>query len=121
MIRLHQHSAFLRFLAETKSNEQRIALLKTIGISQMDTLCEILLNVLCGVIEIPHSCKKKLAKYKRDIRKITNKEVGRTTTLRIIISIRSLLPPIIKSALHLLNSDELTSNSTTDYSEEDGD
>ena len=117
MIRLICHSTFLKFLAEMKSDSQRLALLKTMTIPQMEVLCEILLNILRGAIKIPYSCKKKLTKYKNIIRKVTDKGVRRSTTKRLLLTIRSVLPQVIKVILPLLDNKE-TSDSSTESCEE---
>ena len=72
---LKKNKDFIKLLCETKSGEQRKALLDTITPSQIRTISELCLNLLhgrCGEVDEP--LREKLVKNQEFVRKLATEE-----------------------------------------------
>lgn len=75
MKKVRKHKSFLSLLSDT-SPKQRKALVKTMCKGQLQSICEIALNLLNGSIPIPPHIKKKLAPFKSLIRHVADRSVS---------------------------------------------
>ena len=75
---VRKNKDFLTLLCKTKSSEQRQALLDTATPSQIRALSEIVLNLYCNRIHVPHK-KKQLKAHKFELSRIAavNRPFGR--------------------------------------------
>jgi hypothetical protein len=105
MDKIEENAAFLKALS-TLHPKQASGLLKTAKSSQLDAICEIILNVIREVIALPKKLVKKARKFKKVIRclakKSLSKKVRRKWMLKYMTIIRSILSaalPIVSVAL----------------------
>lgn len=73
--RLHRNSPFLQVLAKGTAKQRR-GLILGADKQLVDCLCECALNVLNGNIPLKPSEKRKLKKYKQNLRSLVNKKVS---------------------------------------------
>ena len=73
--RLQHHAPYLQALVKG-APKQRRAIIGAANKELLGCLCECTLNVLNGNIPLKSSDKKKLQKYKRQIRSLVNKKVS---------------------------------------------
>ena len=73
--RVHHNAPYLHVLAKG-SDKQRQALIQGANKELITCLCECALNVLNGNIHLKPSEKKRLIKYKRYIRVLSDKKIG---------------------------------------------
>ena len=92
---------FLELLA-TSEREQAWALISTMTKSQLNAICEVLINIRFGNIAVSERDKKKLQRKKNAIVQLTSKTTGaniRKTLIEkevvlILMIIKSILPQI---------------------------
>ena len=87
---------------------QKLALLKTMTTQQYKILVECVYNVLYGVYRMTQKDKKKLAKHKDVIRRITDEGLTYMQRKRLLIRNHFILPVILKTILS--ESDDATSS-----------
>ena len=73
--KLKEQWCFIQLFIET-STPQRLALIKSISVIQLNLLCEILLNVLKGTLYLPSEEVKKLSRHQSFLRRFTSKETS---------------------------------------------
>ena len=102
--RMRKNAALLHLLSDCHP-KQRKALLQTLSEEQLRTLCEVILNILKGTVELTPSQKKSLGKRKRVLYQLASKSVPSKTKKAILVQQGgSLLPAILKQALQVLGS-----------------
>lgn len=89
-------NSFLEFLSIAPQQQQK-ALLMAITDKQLKLLIEILYNVAMDTVPISDGDKKKLSKYKLDIRKTLADGLSTTLRRRRLIAISGVLPVFIKN------------------------
>lgn len=77
----------------------RKALLKASGPEVIKTLCEISLNTLNGNNKITKDCKRKLKKYKKELRSLACPKLKLTSKRKILVQKGGFLPVLIGSVL----------------------
>ena len=95
--KLRKHAHVLKFLSKAKPSTAN-AVIKAGDKALIDTLCECCLNVLNGVVPLTNHQRKKLGKYKNQLRLLKNKSVSRQKKKTLLQKggfIGALLPPII--------------------------
>ena len=102
--RMRKNAALLHMLSNCHP-KQRKALLQTLSEEQLRTLCEVILNILRGTVELTPSQKKSLGKRKRALYQLASKSVPSKTKKKILVQQGgSFLPAILISALQVLGS-----------------
>lgn len=98
MKRLKANKHFLHVLK--KCNPQtRKALLKVCSPEVIKTLCEISLNTLNGNNIISKHCKRKLKKYKRELRSLACSKLRLSSKRKILVQKGGFLPVLIGTIL----------------------
>ena len=90
--------AFLELLA-TSLRKQTQALISTMTKSQLNAICEVLINIQFGNITINEKDKKKLQRKKNFIVQLTSKTTGANVRKALIVKEVALILTIIKSIL----------------------
>lgn len=103
------HLAFLDLL-NTTSTKQRRALLLTMTPSQMQTLCEVMFNVYKGTIPVSKQYIKTLYPYKNVISTLVSRTVNKSQRKKFLLKHQSIIPRLIKTALHLFQNGSRTSS-----------
>ena len=102
--RMRKNAALLHLLSDCHP-KQRKALLQTLSEEQLRTLCEVILNILKGTVELTPSQKNSLGKRKRLLYQLASKSVPSKTKKKILVQQGgSLLPAILIPALQVLGS-----------------
>ena len=84
--RYERNKPFLKFLASTPTLNQRQAVIKTATEDQVVAVCEIILNVLAGNVAFTPQDIKKLAVYRKDLRRVGSKNRTSWKTRRAILA-----------------------------------
>lgn len=95
------------------NNKQRLVLLKSADRSLIKAICECILNIITGNVNISHENRKRLYKYKNFLRKLAspNKKRSWQQRKRIIVQKGSgFLPLIIPPVMSILLSKLLEKN-----------
>lgn len=101
MKRIKENSAFLK-ATTVAHGEQCKALLKTAKHRQLDSICEILLNIVRGVIPLKEQLFKKAARYKRVLRQIVTKCSNKTFRRELMIKYFGILQKLLAAALPII-------------------
>jgi len=99
MDRLKPHETFLCEVVNTKVKKEEVALVKKAKQSQLDIICEVLLNILNGVIPLPDQFLKKAKKYKTVLRKLTKKCLKKLFQKKMLIKYFKVIRGIIAAVL----------------------
>jgi hypothetical protein len=84
------------------SDEQRVAILKSLTGPQLRALLEAIYNVLKGTCPIPVKDKKKLFQHRHIIRRLVSKELNRQQQHRLLKKHRQLIPLFLKPVIVFL-------------------
>lgn len=76
MDNIFKQAHFLSLL-DTAHTEQQRALLSTASIGQIEALCEVLLNIIRGVVDVSNSFKRQLQKRAHIVRALLKKSTSR--------------------------------------------
>lgn len=104
--RLKRNCNVLKRLARCKPSTTK-SIIKDAPKDLLDTLSECSYNVLQGVVPLTHRQKKKLCKYKTNLRRIANKKVSQKRKRAILMRggfLGALLTPIISVLGSLLST-----------------
>ena len=102
MERLQQNEGFLKALS-TAHEKQAKALIKTAKSSQLDVICEVILNVLKEVIRIPKALVKKVRKHKKVIRRLARKSLGKFLRRKLMLKYIGIVQTVLGSVLPVLS------------------
>ena len=101
MKRVNDNATFLK--ATTLAHpEQCKALLKTAKQVQLDAICEILLNIVRGVIPLKEELFKKESRYRKVLRKIVTKCMQKTVRRELMIKYFGILQKLLTAALPIV-------------------
>ena len=101
--RIRKNISYLQLLLSTHRSQQR-ALLNTISPEQLNTLGEIALNILHGVIPLTKIQKKALTRYRNAVRVIGHKNRSQRSKKAVLLKNIKALVVLLKSAEPLLKS-----------------
>ena len=101
MKRVKDNEVFLR-AATIAHPEQCKALLKTAKQSQLDAICEILLNIVRGIIPLKEELFKKASRYRKVLRKIVTKCMQKAVRRELMIKYFGILQKLLAAALPLI-------------------
>lgn len=99
--------SFLELLNATNTKQRR-ALLSTMTPSQMQTLCEVMFNVYKGTIPVSKQYIK--TPYKNVISTLVSRTVNKSQRKEFLLKHQSIIPRLIKPALHLFQNGSRTSS-----------
>lgn len=101
MKRIKDNEAFLK--ATTLAHpEQCKALLKTAKQPQLDAICEILLNIVKGVIPLKEELLKKASRYRKVLCKIVTKCMQKAVRRELMIIYFGILQKLLRLALPIV-------------------
>lgn len=98
-MRQEEKTHFVLFLLDV-SHQQLKSFLKIMTKEQLQTIIEIIYNVVQEVCSISEMDKKVLVKHKTRIRKIVSRSTTRGQRKLLLVKIRKLLPIFFKAYLH---------------------
>ena len=102
--RVRKNSAFLHLLSDCHPKQRKV-LLETLTDEQLKTLCEVVLNILKGIIHLSPRQQQKLRKKKRVLYQLVSKSIPSKTKKRLLVQEGgSVLPSILIPALQVLGS-----------------
>ena len=102
MKRIKENSAFLQATTVAHA-EQCKALLQTAKPSQLDSICEILLNIVRGTINLPEEVFTKAKRYQTVIRQLISKcASGRKKRKELMVKYYGILQKILTAVLPVL-------------------
>ena|SRR5437868_15297263 len=76
MERIKKHRAFLRYAASLPPGRERRELFRNASTDELKTICEICSNMRHGRLPMSFQQKKKLCKYKKQIRCLSEKNIS---------------------------------------------
>lgn len=98
---IKQNADFLK--ATTVAHpEQCKALLRTAKQKQLDSICEILLNIVRGIIPLKDELFKKTSRYKSVLRKLVNKCLHKTLRRELMVKYFGILQKLLGAALPVI-------------------
>ena len=97
------HQPFLQVLA-TSTRKQALALIKTMSKPQLNTICEILINIQYGNVSVSDTVKKKLQRKKNIIWELTSKSIGTKLRKTLIEKEVGLIVYVVKLILPQLKT-----------------
>jgi len=101
MKRIKENADFLR--ATTLAHpEQCKALLKTAKPKQLDSICEILFNIVKGVIPLKEELFKKTSRYRNVLRKLVNKCLHKKVRRELMVKYFGILQKLLATALPII-------------------
>lgn len=102
MKRIKENSAFLKATVAAHPQQCK-ALILTAKQSQLDAICEILYNILRGVIKLKEALLKKASRYKRILRELVTKcGANKKYRREQMVKYYSILQKLIGAALPVL-------------------
>ena len=96
-----KHLPLFELLVQS-SDEQRVAILKSLTGPQLRAVLEAIYNMLKGTCPIPDKDKKKLYQHRHIIRRLVSKDLNRQQQQRLLKKHRQLIPLFLKPVLTFL-------------------
>jgi hypothetical protein len=112
MSHLEKHLALLKVLATSDPKLSNV-IIKNVNNKLVCVICEIAKNILLGNVPLDDSTRKKLLKYKEDLRKLSKRDKKMTTKSRKRIILKNnqkggflplLIAPILSIAAEVIAS-----------------
>lgn len=101
MKRIKENAVFLK-AASTAHPQQGKALVQTAKQTQLDAICEILVNILRGTIRLKETIFKKASRYKRILRQLATKCFNKKLRKELMVKYFGILQKLLASALPVL-------------------
>lgn len=95
----NENKIFFDFLKRA-SKCQKIIILRSLSVTQLRLLTEIIYNILHGNIPLSGAMKDKLKRYKGQLRKVTVRSLSRIERKRRLINIQNYISIIIEVYLN---------------------
>ena len=102
MQRVKQNQAFLNAIATTTRERDGRGLIRSAKPQQLDAICEIIVNILNGVVEISDNVKKKAARHKTVLRKLAKKCLKRVKRKKLFLKYFSIIRRLVIAALPII-------------------
>ena len=102
MDRIEKNEGFLKALSSSHVKQAK-ALIKTAKTKQLDAICEIILNVVKQVIELPQKLVKKARKVKKVIRCLAKKTLSKKLRRKLMLKYIPIIRSILSAALPLIS------------------
>jgi hypothetical protein len=99
MNRLEQHEAFLCKVVHTKRKAAVTELIKGAKAAELDSICEVILNILEGVVPLPEYFVKKAKKIKTVLRKLAKRCLKKLLRKQMLIKYFKVIREILAVAL----------------------
>ena len=99
MERLKRHETFLCTLVHTTRKADVTALIKRAKPTELDIICEVIVNILNGVIQLSDDFVKKAKKYKTILRKLAKRCLKKLLRKKILLKYFTIIRDIIAAAL----------------------
>ena len=93
------NETFLCTLVSTRRIKSGTTLIKGAKPQQLDAVCEILVNILNGVITLPDTFLKKFRKHKSILRKLAKKCLKKLLRKKLLIKYFSIVRHLVAAAL----------------------
>ena len=107
MNNLGKHLHFLNLLNDTHLTQKKV-LLETASLLQISVICEILLNIVNGTIELNDKIKKYMNNKKKIIDNLLDKRVSNKKKINILKKNIPLLKIILQSIIQFVNNEQST-------------
>ncbi|XP_071964131.1 uncharacterized protein [Antedon mediterranea] len=101
--RIKKNAETIRFLAHCSPRQRKI-ILENADDQLVTALCECAMNVLKGRVQVSNAHKKKLVRYKKHMRDITNKSISPLKRKRLLIQKGGFLGLILQPILQTLDN-----------------
>ena len=101
-MKIRKHLSLFELLLEA-TDEQRLALLKTLNPTQLQAVLEAIYNVLRGTCPIEDKLKKTLYPHRRVLRGLVSKNITRQQQQRLLVKHRSVVALALKPVVDLLS------------------
>jgi hypothetical protein len=102
MERVKQNQAFLNAIATSTRERDGRAIIRSAKPQQLDAVCEIIVNILHGVVEISGSLKKQAAKHKTVLRKLAKKCLRKIKRKKLFLKYFAIIRRLIAAALPVI-------------------
>jgi hypothetical protein len=102
MDRLHKHETFLCKVVHTKGKKAVNKLIKDAQPTELDSICEVVLNILKGVVPLPKEFVKKAEKYKTILRRLAKRCMKKVLRKKMLIKYFCIIRDIIAAVLPIL-------------------
>lgn len=99
MERLQTHETFLRKVVDTKGRTAISRLIESAKVKELDIICEVILNILKGTVELPKKFVKKARRYKTILRKLAKRCLKKVLRKKMLIKYFTLIRDIIAAIL----------------------
>jgi hypothetical protein len=102
MQRIREHEAFLQKLATTRREKVGKDIIKSANPRQLDSRCEIILNVLRGNIPLGKAIFKKAQSHKNVLRKLAKKCLKKLIRKKLFIKYFTVIKKILAAVLPII-------------------
>jgi hypothetical protein len=99
MERLKEHETFLCKVANTKRKADVQLLIKGAKVGELDIICEVILNILNGVIPLSKYFVKKATKYKTILRRLAKRCLKKLLRKKMLIKYFTIIRDIVAAVL----------------------
>jgi len=96
---LKRHETFLCTVVHTKFKRDVTALIKGAKPAELDIICEVILNILKGVVTLPDNFITKVKKYKTVLRKLAKRCLKKLLRRKLILKYFTIIRKVIAAAL----------------------
>jgi hypothetical protein len=102
MEKVKENTPFLEALSRLHPKQAK-ALLKTAKSKQLDAICEIILNVVKQVLQVPQKLVKKAKRVKKVIRCLAKKTLSKKLRRKLMLKYIPIIRSILAAALPLVS------------------
>jgi hypothetical protein len=102
MDNVKDHSSFLHSLASTSSTKGSREIIKNAKPKQLDAICEILLNIVRGTVDVTDRLKRQAKKYKVVLRKLVKRCLKKTLRKKLFLKYMAIVKRLIVAALPVI-------------------
>jgi hypothetical protein len=99
MDRVEEHETFLCKVVHTKRKPAETKLIKEAKVGELDSICEVLLNILQGTVPLPEFFVKKAKKYKTVLRKLVKRCLKKLLRKKMLIKYFNIIRELLSVAL----------------------
>ena len=98
---IRENEVFLK-AATVAHPQQGKALIESAKTSQLDSICEVLLNIVHGIIPLPEELFKKAVRYRRALREIVSKVLRKTLRKDLLLKYYNIVKQLLNVALPII-------------------
>jgi hypothetical protein len=102
MKRVKENQAFLNAIATSTRERDGRGLIRSAKPKQLDAVCEIIVNILHGVLPISDSVKKKAERHKTVLRKLAKKCLRKLKRKKLFLKYFTIIKRLIVAALPVI-------------------